>query len=90
MKMCVTNVMIRLVEYSGLEPAFSKSPFQCSIYLAILPIQNAGFNLAKYRQWIYGISGNFGAMEFWLYWRMTKIRQIKKRQFFQPQNLKYV
>ena len=26
--------------------------------------------------------------KFWLYWRMTKIRQIKKRQFFQLQNLK--
>ena len=25
--------------------------------------------------------------KFWLYWRMTKKRQIKKRQFFQPQNL---
>ena len=26
--------------------------------------------------------------KFWLYWRMTKMRQIKKRQFFQLQNLK--
>ena len=26
--------------------------------------------------------------KFRLYWRMTKIRQIKKRQFFQLQNLK--
>ena len=25
--------------------------------------------------------------KFWLYWRMTKIRQIKKCQFFQLQNL---
>ena len=26
--------------------------------------------------------------KFWLYWRITKIRQIKKRQYFQLQNLK--
>ena len=34
----------------------------------------------------YRISGNFGAMEILAIWRMTKIRQIKERQFFQLQN----